>query len=574
MTKKKESRNELLDVSPLLEPAYRELAVDPGLWNHGLGVPSRFATDCGKLQGRGINPFREDILRRLWQVGLLRADAVYSIEETHLEGLNLVAEADDFTYIDQRELAQTEGGWIGLLARSGTRVNNALPRFHPYRYVVLFKLLEAVKPAVSPLQLFLSDDGILDVTADWQESMRQHTATPLIAEFINHWNSIAMLAAACEPVAFSTISRLSRASLPDSFSQVRERREAHYGILKPIFLRIGLDYIEELRAKLCRLAQLVEPNVRIHMLMRIAHYRRREAIRGDLGKAMLFLEMAECLRRVAERTFGEHLPEEDQVNYTVWADGARQNIYGAERMLDAPKNASRIFVRYFGLDPGIKVRCYVEGDTELGALEYSVGSYEHIEIVNLRGQVSAARGKGLSFKENLAFDMEKKVFSVVILDGDRGDNLRAVRRAILDDSFFGEFFISNPDCELQNFSMQELRNLILQIATERCLNEAEMAELRLMIRDAEEVKGLLEKARCSSDRLRDLGKGSHWGASLVQYALELGGQDVGVLDQSTYGRPVLEMIARILRATHFHYDLSREASCVDPVTGRLVPIGS
>jgi hypothetical protein len=62
--------------------------------------------------------------------------------------------------------------------------------------------------------------------------------------------------------------------------------------------------------------------------------------------------------------------------------------------------------------------------------------------LNLRGQVVEKGGKGLNFAASLKNDMTSHVFSVVLLDEDRHDYVRALRKAARDGNFFGRFFMS------------------------------------------------------------------------------------------------------------------------------------
>lgn len=50
----------------------------------------------------------------------------------------------------------------------------------------------------------------------------------------------------------------------------------------------------------------------------------------------------------------------------------------------------RDFLGSFGLDGGVKARCYVEGQTELGALRYVLGPTSQCVVVNLSGAVEGS----------------------------------------------------------------------------------------------------------------------------------------------------------------------------------------
>ena len=52
----------------------------------------------------------------------------------------------------------------------------------------------------------------------------------------------------------------------------------------------------------------------------------------------------------------------------------------------------------------------------------------------------------------------------MVLDNDRSDFVRTVRNAAAQDQICGLFFILEPDFELANFSIDELGEIIWQIA--------------------------------------------------------------------------------------------------------------
>ena len=110
-------------------------------------------------------------------------------------------------------------------------------------------------------------------------------------------------------------------------------------------------------------------------------------------------------------------------------------------------------MRQYELHYGLRLRFYVEGATEWAALQHffqTIGA-NYIEVINLRGEVAQKGGKGVAFRENLRSDVAMHVFSMVLIDGDRDDFVRAVKRAAKDDEICGCFFISQQDFEFANF---------------------------------------------------------------------------------------------------------------------------
>lgn len=553
-----------------MQDALRTLARDPGLWNHLPLIPARFARECQRHEDRGPNTFSEDMIWRLWRAGFLRADIVESLHALEINGLELVHQDETFTYSDERRLQHMPKGWIGVLSKYRERPLGIRPSIHRYKFFVLWRFRKIIEPGIHPLQTILADGGLPRLAEEFQEELRSDTAVEGIRDTLHYWNSLCELTAACEPVAFPTLSSTVRATLPDSPETVRSRRDEYFGLLKSAFKKLGLEALEEWRQFLCRHAQLAEPNIRVQVLLRLAKYEHREKLRGNLGTAMLFLEMAEALRRVAERVFQCSLPEEDQMNYTTWMPGARKRIYGTHRVLDASRRESKQFLRYFGLDPGIKVRCYVEGATELGAMQAGVGRFAGVEILNLRGQIVQRGGRGLAFRQNLVMDMHEKVFSFVILDGDQDDNIRVIRRAVEDGSMFGEAHIFTPDFELGNFTLDELREVICRMAKENGARGIEVSGIRTGMETAKSTLELMRAARTVSGRLKGLKKDEEWGQRLINFAIEGWDLSKAFLERREFHRPVLTAINRIVRATVYHYDESRLQSRVDPGTMKLM----
>lgn len=555
---------------PELNELRRLLAQSSGLWNHAPLLPIRLRIECNRLEGLSVCPFSEDIIWRLWQAGFIRADVVDCGEKFGMKEAEAAGPGEFSNYWDRRMGPGDLGSWIGILGSHRERPRDVSPRFHLYRYFLLWRLRRMIAPGVHPLQLLLSEGGLPELAMEFEQQMHVHTSSEGARDSIHHWNSLCELAIVCEPVAFSGISRRVRSSLPDTFESARENREAYFAKLAPVIEALGLEKLEEWRREMCRQAQLAEPNLRVHVLLRLAEYDVREKLRGALGVGMLFLEMAESIRRVEQRVFNCSLPEEDEMGYTIWAPGARHRTFGSNRVLDAPRQQYKQLLRSFGLDPGIRVRCYVEGKTELGALEYAIGSFAFVEIINLHGQVVQSRRRGLAFRESLESDLHEKVFSFVILDSDKGENACAAFKAISDGVLFGEVYLSIPDFELGNFSPDELREIICTIASDNGADEVELARIREAMEHVEHIKEVMSAARIASSSLAKLRKDEVWGKYLMRYLLNDLDLSNLCLTKEEFERPIINALRSILQATVFHYDESRNRSMVDLGSGRFV----
>jgi len=94
------------------------------------------------------------------------------------------------------------------------------------------------------------------------------------------------------------------------------------------------------------------------------------------------------IRRAAEMAFDIEIPEEDELGSGWDAGSVKPYLYGTQRLNDDYK-AKATFIRDLGLlDYSVRLRWYVEGPTELGALEYLLEGYNKIDIENLRGDVT------------------------------------------------------------------------------------------------------------------------------------------------------------------------------------------
>jgi hypothetical protein len=301
------------------------------------------------------------------------------------------------------------------------------------------------------------------------------------------------------------------------------------------------------------------------------NWRERQGIKGRLGGAMRLLAMAECIRRAAEQAFEEPWPEEDEIGPGQWFPGARRMLYGNERVFDAPKRDLRDYLTQLGLDFGVKVRCYVEGATEYGALEHAIGRFNHIQLVDLSGRFVEKAGKGLAFVASLESDQNAGVFSVAIFDGDRGDNLRAVQKAARDGKFHGRFFVSAPDIETANFAASELIELAVGEYRRSCrfAIETECALQSLLARSPEIRNHGTLSALLESEGLGKVSKGISWGKTLMTYAMENprfpeGHARVGEL------RPVVEAAHLLFRMQDIGFLRSLASERVDPDTGQTV----
>ena len=265
--------------------------------------------------------------------------------------------------------------------------------------------------------------------------------------------------------------------------------------------------------------------------------------------------------------FATELPEEDEMGYSWEAGDLKDYYYGAQRLTDNHKAKSE-FLRDLGLDYSVRLRWYVEGDTELSAIKSELGYHPAVEIINLRGSVAAKQGRGLSFKENLLNDINRSVYSWVSLDGDVDDNLRVLKKAVENDEMFGMFFVSYPDFEFANFTLDELVEILWDIASENGAEPSEKQELVERTSSARTGKELFKLARQAVTALGRADKGDVWGKKLMSFAQK--NPQMKQSDGSSRDRPVIEAIYEALHTIDCNYYLSRKECRVDITTGRIV----
>lgn len=286
---------------------------------------------------------------------------------------------------------------------------------------------------------------------------------------------------------------------------------------------------------------------------------------------MHFLAMAESIRRAAEAALATPLPEEDEIGPGQWFPGARKMLYGSDRVFDASPRELRDYLTLLGLDFGVKVRCYVEGATEYGALVHAVGDLGHVQIIDLSGSFAERRGKGLAFAESLESDKKAGIFSVILLDGDRGDNVRLVERAAKEERFAGSYFVAKPDFEVANFSAHELISLAVSLSRVSSLTSEPVADLTTRILGAgPSVTSNGELFSLLADHgVSDVGKDERWGKTLMAHAIAhptFGDDDA----RAGKRRPVLEAVEVILRIRRVGFLRSVARERVDPFTGRSI----
>ena len=129
------------------------------------------------------------------------------------------------------------------------------------------------------------------------------------------------------------------------------------------------DQVTEFRRKILADVFNVDPAQQLYLLLRSMPYEQRDQFRGQLRLAYDLYEMAEILRLFLEQVSDKPVVKEwDRTGApeSPWV----KRLYGTQPEFGSPKFLRGV-VRHFGLDPAVRVRWLVEGQTEEGfILEY------------------------------------------------------------------------------------------------------------------------------------------------------------------------------------------------------------
>ncbi|WP_133246247.1 hypothetical protein [Acidovorax sp. 99] len=534
-------------------------------WDSELVSPQKLGQIASDL---GIGQFSKDDILGLWRIGLLRADCVECEKSPQIDGLNSLN--FDSRHLDLRAIVTKQKGYGSSMSKKSkvrNSVDDSLPNvsFHPTRIYVLYHVVRTLASKTSPCQYLIYRPGLAKLARFELKNLDRWTSSPAFSNRFDYWNQLAEVAALCSVVLW----------LPPEDHEVRahafNRLPSYADMVRNYLKHSGLITIRQWRQDLAWAAHTSDENRNIHTLLRLMRLSERERIKGSLGAAMKFLDMAESIRRASERLLNIELAEEDEIGPGQWMHGARKMLYGHERVFDAPRKDLRDFLGILGLDFGVKVRCYVEGETEFGAFRYAIGVDGLCSVVNLKGNVVQRGGRGMAFADSLAEDVRDRVISVIVVDRDREDVVRAVKRAASEKRIHGRFYLSSPDFELANFNIEELLRIAIATALS-CNFDNEEVNKRLIeeLPIVSEAKSAKEFMRLLPSDIRDgVTKGETWGAALMKYAIA---HPIFPANDSRTGeeREIFDAARVLVRAQDVGYLRSVEMEELDPETGKMV----
>lgn len=551
------------DIARMLLARRKARAQTPELWQFDLLSAKGI---CSFANERGIQVLQPETIQRLWQVGLIRAELVRSDHPLTVPGLELIAEEQgEHSYFDSRGIPFRKHGYGACFQDAATLESGIELSFHPFRAYVLYHVDRVFRSDVSSTQYLAYPGGFATVTQHEVDHLNRWTGSQEFVDRFEDWNRTAELAIVMEPTAYERIFGVLRWRSPDNESSMRAKLDSDRAALASLMGAMSAPELNEVRRALCIDAETIDRNKLLHVLLRLMSTHEQLKLRDGLGLSMLFLSMAEVLRRAFENARGVEMAEEDEMGFGQWMEGARKTVYGTERILDAVREVRRDFLTSMGLDSGIKVRCYVEGYSERGALVSAVGNSAGTQFVNLAGQVVERHGQDLRFVESLKSDRQLHVFSVVVLDKDRADNVRAIKKAARDGNFFGRFFVSDPDFEFANFTLDELLDTANEIVS-RGTTTFDMPSARTATAHTRSGRAFLSALQQLG--FARVGKSEAWGAALMERAIKVPLLPAGHARQGAV-RPIVEVARLLVRARNSGYVRSIENLVVDPETGEL-----
>jgi hypothetical protein len=481
-----------------------------------------------------------DPVRYFWELGLLRADLVVSRTKLRkATGLAYIGRDDDrrYLYSDSRKPITNK-------AHPETMPDvvrgSVVPLFHPFRYYVLLNLRKELSLGIFPIQLLIKSEAYPQMLGESIDRSRKRLASQAFADDIQRWNDATDLAVVAEPCVFTYVFGSLRLASSISESLMWEHINEHRLIVNTLMQQLDGQEVEVVCNSLCSSAHELDPNTQIHILLRLSEGETRWSLEGALGGSICLLTMAEMIRRVAEDAFDIDLPEEDEQERGVSRD-FKARRYGADRILDGDPTVGREYLRSLGFDYGVRLRWYVEGETEYGAFNSVFENSRAVQLINLKGLFIESGGKGIQFGENLLKDRDAGIFSWISLDEGPIDKtsstshfLRIVLGKIRETHKYeptqeewsdpqnrpicGMMWVAYPDFEFSNFDLDELEEILWNIAVENHAEPGDRVKLHRAIKSCDNAKDLIARAQTLEALKNSLRKGKGWGKRLMDYA--------------------------------------------------------
>lgn len=504
--------------------------------------------------------FQRGDIRKLWQMRLLRADAVRAKPDTLDRRLFIDAGklSGKAVFADARPPLVSSGGLVGPLPQDNID-HDAEPLFHPYRLLVLRHLAHMAQLSVGRIQLYQNPAVFPKLVEMIIKDVGRTTAGEEVPRQIARLNDLVTIGALVEPLLVHHLSNPNDDAIPGSLS--------HWDSVGDGLRTLGHEAAQEFHHRLCIEGQHLDENRTVQTLLRLTLRRRVRSqlhLRGMLDGAFELRLFAEAWRRACETTFNVKWREEDELGFGEAPAELKTQLYDVPRLLDADDAAVADFTRLHFVDPRPTVRVYCEGETEVG---FARAFFAHVGVAGVA--VLPLRGH-LGDRRNLIDVLEQNdqeaVFTFLVLDGDVKENVEAVRRSAGRDAFAGGFFVSAPDLELANFTLDELAEVAVRLAVDDATKVAALTSQIVAAGPFASAKDFERAARkiLHADCGLSFKKGEVWGAALLRWAADHA-------HPSGAQRPVTDLLARAARAPRTLYARNKNLYRVDATTGVSVP---
>ncbi len=444
-------------------------------------------------------------------------------------------------------------------------------RFHPFRLLPFKELLDLMDWRLSRMSI-IYPEGVVKYAGEHVARFDQWTKDPRFLERLNWWNGVADLAILLEPLYWPLItSRISGhliTALKDPESKFGQMFREYKAYALEVLARIPKAVIATAHMELRIEAAKLDDNHELYLILRATNWQKRERIEGHLGCAMWLRHMAEVLRLGYDELYEDRLVHEDEA-FGRWHEGARKWVYGSEYPLEnIPEMVQRI-LPHWGITSSPRVRFYVEGETEEGALESGLEGFLGfgVEVVNLRAQ-----GWGTWLRQELENDVAAKRLSLLMLDDDqvaglsetearrRQDAIRALKAHVREGLIVGMVFVNSPDLEFGCFTIEELLKAAVYYEEGVGFTDLEPLDSKAF-QDIQTGRAFAERY-CELRKVPSL-KGKSWGAALMRVAFEFDHEESNHL---------VHAWACAARGVTTDHEVQRTRSPIDPETLKNIDV--
>lgn len=414
---------------------------------------------------------------------------------------------------------------LGLLKSDGN-LHDTKPTFHPFRLMVLNRLLRS--------------------------RTQEHCG---LLEQASVWNKIVDLAIILEPVFWPSITGLIRFNHFNELSRDKDVLQ-YKKVAFELLGKLDVDQWKKVHQSIKFDAAKMDDNSELYLLLRLSHWENRSTLKGAIAGSLWLRHIAEVLRLGFEEVHNVRWHQEDYCS-GYWGDDARALAYGSVHPLDNQYLAKDNLLRKFGLLSGSRVRWYVEGPTELHAVLAIIPSPAklNIEVVDLKGNIATEKHNiALKLSDCLSADIELRRFSFITYDKDVSENVRTIKTQVNKGKVCGLVAENNPDFEFANFSLEELIGIAVDLDKSKGHDVT-----NLMKADWSKVKKGkdFEKVyKHNSETHRSI-KGKEWGHALAKFMVanpELHGKT----------RAFIRQLESAIRAVKVSYELQSKHFQVNP----------